>query len=137
MLFQIAKMSSEGQAPPIPANGVEDVKTACIPNGQVTVPNDDPNPNPTPSSTNGGDSLEENPKDTSSPVVMKKSSPMLTINENGDDNEEEEEDGGVVKSKPPGHSRKGSSISQVRRWKEMRGREGREEKCGKDKDNNV
>ena len=109
-------MFEENQTPPISTDSVN--KNNLVNGENKPVPEDnitcngvsDPsNTEPDPSNNEQNDNCSQ-PK-SSTPVTAKKvpSIPMLTINE--------DDDGGVVKSKPPGHSRKGSSISQVGRKK--------------------
>ncbi len=90
-------------------NGIDKGKIAAtsIPNGQIPSSDVTTATELHPSTNNGTENSSDHSPDSATPVTIKKtpSVPVLTI--------KEEEDEGVVKSKPPGHSRKGSSISQV------------------------
>lgn len=108
-------MSEETHSPSVSADDVKKPVENGIPNGQETPPmksgpshsneniNAQCNHNNTPEEENG------HQPNSSTPLAQKKapSVPLLTINEDENDDE------GVVKGKPFGHSRKGSSISQV------------------------
>ncbi len=106
-------MSDEIQTPPISTDDDNYNNKIVVINGDVPIDN---------IMSNGvHDSVNEehnndHPK-SSTPVIPKivPNMQMLTINENDDDNNNN--DDSVVKSKPPGHSRKGSSISQVKKWR--------------------
>ena len=89
------------------SNGIDQSKVAAKPNGQIPSSDVTTATEPHPSTNNGTEDSSDQSHDLATPVTIKKtlSVPSLTV--------KEEEDGCVVKSKPYGHSRKGSSISQV------------------------